>query len=131
MKKRWLETVTWGIVEETNRLLCIPNKAFHGSTRDGHGPTKSLWSAHYRNEMHLIEAIELCRRCHRLAPFCNYNGNTFTAIMRQQLATIQLPSDQIALLRSLAGHVIAGVATPEEEADLRKTIQQLFPNQQS
>ena len=126
MKQHWLGTVRWEIVEETNRLLCIPNQAFHGPTSDGYTPTKNLWLAHHKNEMRLIDAIELCRQCHRLAPFCNYNGNTFTAIMRQQLATIELPGDQIALLRSLAGHVIAGVATTEEETDLQKAIQQFF-----
>jgi hypothetical protein len=29
--------------------------------------------------MTLDEMVDFCRRCHRLAPFTNYNGNTFAA----------------------------------------------------
>jgi hypothetical protein len=65
--------------------------------------------------MRLEEAVELCRRCHRLAPFCFYNGNTFAAIIRDVVHALQLPPERAYIVRSLAGHIVAGVATSEEE----------------
>lgn len=127
MNRAWFTDIPWGVVVETNRLLCDPKGAFHGPTSDGFAPTRKLWEESHAEKMPLTEAIELCRKCHRLAPFCNYNGNTFVAIMREKISEIGLPSDQEELLRSLAGHVIAGTATPEEQALLLETIETSLP----
>jgi hypothetical protein len=54
-------------------------------------------------EMSLVEMVDLCRRCHRLAPFTNYNGNTFSAIARALIETLPLSSAPLAVARSLAG----------------------------
>ncbi len=69
--------------------------------------------------MGLHEMIETCRKCHRLAPFTNYNGNTFAAIARSLLDTLQLPAETAAVIRSLAGHIVAGVASDEETEAFR------------
>ena len=69
--------------------------------------------------MSLHEMIETCRKCHRLAPFTNYNGNTFAAIARSLLDTLQLPAETAAVIRSLAGHIVAGVASDEETEAFR------------
>lgn len=70
--------------------------------------------------MTLEKAVSLCRSCHRLAPFCLYNGNTFTAIIRDVIRSLNLPADQAVVVRSLAGHIVAGVASEEEEAAFRE-----------
>ncbi|WP_176159155.1 hypothetical protein [Prosthecobacter debontii] len=41
--------------------------------------------------MNLEDAINLCRRCHRLASFCFYNGNTFAAIARSLIQKPMCP----------------------------------------
>jgi len=64
--------------------------------------------------MNLDEAVDLCRRCHRLAPFCFYNGNTFSSIIALVMRKLDLPADQSQLVRSLAGHIVAGVASDVE-----------------
>jgi len=64
--------------------------------------------------MSLAQAVELCRRCHRIAPFCFYNGNTFASIILLVVKQLDLPSEQAYLIRSLAGHIVAGVASDEE-----------------
>lgn len=69
--------------------------------------------------MKLDEAVHLCRRCHKLAPFCFYNGNTFAAIIRDVINGLHLPSDKKYVVRSIAGHIVAGVATIEEETVFR------------
>lgn len=70
--------------------------------------------------MRLDEAADLCRRCHRMAPFCFYNGNTFASIIRLVVRKLDLSPDQAHIIRSLAGHIVAGVATDEEERAFRK-----------
>jgi hypothetical protein len=55
------------------------------------------------------EMVDLCRRCHRLASFTNYNGNTFSAIARAVIGGLEIPNDTAALARSLAGHIVAGM----------------------
>ena len=69
--------------------------------------------------------VDLCRRCHRLAPFTNYNGNTFSAIARALLETLEIPREKAALARSLAGHIVAGVASDEEIKAFRKFSESL------
>jgi uncharacterized surface protein with fasciclin (FAS1) repeats len=75
--------------------------------------------------MTLNEMVDLCRRCHRLAPFTNYNGNTFSAIARALIETLEIPKDSATLARSLAGHIVAGVASDEEVKAFRKFCESL------
>ena len=55
-------------------------------------------------------------------PFCFYNGNTFTAIIRDVITNLGLKEDETILLRSLAGHIVAGVASFEETEAFRKFL---------
>lgn len=116
MKRAWLQPFTWAVIVETNRQLCLPKGALHKPTSDGYEPTRQLWESLHPTDITLAEATDLCRRCHRLAPFCNFNGNTFVAVIRKVISTLPLPADQAAALRSLAGHTVAGTATCEEQA---------------
>ncbi|RPJ34020.1 MAG: hypothetical protein EHM17_08155 [Verrucomicrobiaceae bacterium] len=75
--------------------------------------------------MNLLDAIEACRKCHRLAPFTNFNGNTFAAIARILVKRLNLDFTQEHIARSLAGHIVAGVASEEEVAAFRKFCESL------
>jgi len=75
--------------------------------------------------MNLDDAVDLCRRCHRLAPFCFYNGNTFASIVTLVIKRLELPPEQAAVVRSLAGHIVAGVSSGEEEAAFREFCESL------
>jgi hypothetical protein len=110
----WLESFSWDIVTTLNRGLCEAKNALHKPTSDGHEDTKALWDSNHLKEMTLADAADLCRRCHRMAPFCFYNGNTFAAIMTLVVKRLALPADQAFIVRSLAGHIVSGVATNEE-----------------
>ncbi len=70
--------------------------------------------------MFLEEAVDFCRKCHRMVPFCLYNGNTFTAIIRDVVANLGLEPRRHVILRSLAGHIVAGVARDEETLAFRE-----------
>jgi hypothetical protein len=128
VKRAWLHSFTWLVIVETNRQLCQPKGALHKATSDGYEATRQLWESLHHTEMTLAEATDLCRRCHRLAPFCNFNGNTFVAVIRRVIAGVALPQEQAAALRSLAGHIVAGTATPEEQTAFAEILDRLAAN---
>jgi hypothetical protein len=112
--RAWLADYTWEVVTAQNAVLCAAKNALHKPTSDGHAETKTLWLLQHTQSMRLDEAVDLCRRCHRKAPFCFYNGNTFASIIALVIKRLTLPADEAFIARSLAGHIVAGVATEEE-----------------
>ena len=129
MKRAWLELIDWEFVTATNAALCQPKKALHKPTTDGHDRTRRLWEERYRREMFLDEAADLCRQCHRLAPFCNFNGNTFAAIVRSLVDTLKLQPDRAHIIRTIAGHIVAGTASEPELKDFARFSRSLTPAQ--
>jgi hypothetical protein len=119
-RRAWLAKYSWAFVTAQNAMLCAAKNALHKPTSDGHNATKALWESTHEQEMRLEEAVDLCRRCHRLAPFCFYNGNTFAAIIRDVVRSLALRPDKEVIVRSLAGHIVAGVATDAEEKAFRE-----------
>jgi hypothetical protein len=120
VKKPWLEQFDWEFVTATNAALCQPKRALHKPTSDGHDRTRQLWDKNHQREMFLDEAADLCRGCPRLAPFCNFNGNTFAAIARSLVDTLKLKADEAHIFRSLLGHVVAGTASEVEAREMRE-----------
>jgi len=125
MKRAWLAAYSWDFVTAQNAMLCAAKQALHQTTSDGHDSTRKLWEESHAREMTLEEAVDICRRCHRGAPFCFYNGNTFAAIIRDVIGQIGLPPVRAAVARSLAGHIVAGVARAEEELAFGKFCTEL------
>ena len=112
----WLQVVPWESVVSINQALCEARRALHKATSDGYAPTKELWEKSRAKKLSLTELLEICFQCHRLAPFCNYNGNTFVTIVKTLLDDVlkDLPPDKAHVLRSIAGHIVAGTATEIE-----------------
>jgi hypothetical protein len=125
MKRAWLAAYSWDFVTAQNAMLCAAKRALHRTTSDGHEATRKMWEECHSQEMTLGEAVDICRRCHRGAPFCFYNGNTFAAIIRDVVGQIGLPPAKAAIARSLAGHIVAGVARAEEEQAFDKFCSEL------
>ena len=119
MKRRWLKDWPWETVVTINAGLCKEKKALHQPTSDGYKPAQKLWETSRARELTVRETLDLCRRCHKLAPFCFYNGNTFAAIGRtifQELLR-KLPPLKAHNVRSIVGHYIAGTAGGDELAE--------------
>ncbi len=116
----WLEDVSWELVIWQNEQLCAARNAHHGPTSDGYEETRVLWEENYRKPFDLPGLADFGRRCHRLAPFTNYNGNTFSAIVRAIIEGADFSTPDQALARSLAGHIVAGVAEEGEVEAFRK-----------
>jgi hypothetical protein len=120
LNKYWLQVVPWETVVSINAALCDARNALHKPTSEGYAPAKDLWERNRLKQLPLRVLLQICFQCHRLAPFCNYNGNTFVTIARTLLndELNKLPADQAHILRSIAGHIVAGTATDIEEKQL-------------
>ena len=82
MKQRWLKDWPWNTVVAINAALCKEKRALHKPTSEGYKPAEKLWKESSKLELTLREVFDVCRQCHKLAPFCFYNGNTFVAVGR-------------------------------------------------
>lgn len=76
----WLALFDWEIVTAQDMVPCEAKSARHKPTSDGHAATKALWDSQHTAAMSLEEAVDLCRRGHRMAPFCFYNRNFFASL---------------------------------------------------
>ena len=125
--RAWLESFDWEFVTEVNRGFCMQKGALHKATSDGHDSARTLWEKSRSKKMSLPEALRICQHCHRLAPFCFYNGNTFAAIARDFIPEISssVSPVQAHILRSIAGHIVAGTATDIEAEQLDEILKAL------
>jgi hypothetical protein len=113
-----LSNYTWEFVESINIGLCEHAKAAVGRTSEGYTATKDLWDRR-KLQCSLLEALELAHQCHRLAPFLNYNGNSFVTVIKSAIdSQVKTSPIKLSTLRSMAGHFIAGTITPEEKQAL-------------
>lgn len=127
LTRTWLLPFDWDFVIEVNRGLCKQKNALHKPTSAGLLPARELWEKSQPRKLKLTEALDICQRCHRLAPFCFYNGNTFAAIARDFVAELNpsLAPDAAHILRSIAGHIVAGTATDIEKKQLDELLKEL------
>jgi len=124
--KPWLADFSWEAVTVINSQLCETKHALHKPTSDGHDTAQSLWKSYYRKAISLAEAVELCRECHRIAPFCFFNGNTFVAIIGIAIQKVKgLDVTERYVLQSIVGHIVAGTANAEEERQFRELLTKL------
>jgi hypothetical protein len=107
MTRPWLKDFPWESVVLINEALCQAKKALHKPTSEGYQPTKARWESKQAMSLTLEEAVGLCRECHRLAPFCFYNGNTFATIARTACEKISLPP-----LRPIFSAALLGILSP-------------------
>ncbi len=124
MKRCWLRDWPWQTVTSINAALCKEKKALHKATSDGYEPAQKLWEKSRERELTLRETLEICRKCHKLAPFCFYNGNTFAAIGRTMILDLleKMPPVKAHIFRSVVGHYIAGTVG---EAELDRSLKSL------
>ena len=101
-----------------NAGLCKQKNALHKPTSEVYKPAQKLWETSRERELSLRETLDICRQCHKLAPFCFYNGNTFAAIGRTMIQDLPRKMSPVKAhgFRSVVGHYIAGTAGAEELA---------------
>ena len=119
MNKAWLRDWPWETIIAINSGLCKEKNALHKPTSEGHDPARKLWEDSRKVKMPLRQALEICRQCHKLSPFCFYNGNTFVAVGRTMIQDVlrKLTPVKAHIFRSVVGHYIAGTAGEKELDD--------------
>jgi hypothetical protein len=120
LTRPWLAQVPWDLVRFQNASLCAAKNAVHKPNSEGYEVTRDLWESRHQESMSLMKAVDFCRQCHRMAPFCFFNGNTFAAIARNLIGNLVLGAPEAAAARSMVGHIVAGVASSEEIEAFRK-----------
>ena len=98
--RAWLADFSWTRIGELNQQLCEP--------------CRKQWSLRQGQEITFRELLEFLRECHRLSPFCFNNGNTFAAVAREIVIDLKFAPEDAAVLRSAAGHFVAGVLREDE-----------------
>jgi hypothetical protein len=131
LNREWLKPFDWDYVTQLNSMLCQQKNALHKPTSDGHEIARNLWESSRMKALSLEEALLVCHDCHRMGPFCFFNGNTFTAIARGFIKPLLEPlivcdSMQAAAFRSIVGHYVAGTEGLEElRAAIREALSAL------
>jgi hypothetical protein len=116
MNKLWLEGWPWETVVTINAGLCKEKNALHKPTSEGYESARSLWEKSRSTDLSLRQTLGICRQCHKLSPFCFYNGNTFAAIGRTIVQDVfhKMSPVKAQAVRSVVGHYIAGTAGEDE-----------------
>jgi hypothetical protein len=97
-----LAEATWDTIENINRGLCEHGRAAFSRNEEGYAKAKDLWN-NRQSQSSLLEVLELAHKCHRLAPFLNYNGNTFVSVVRTVIEhQPQISRIKLNAMRSLA-----------------------------
>jgi hypothetical protein len=123
-KKRWLEKFTWDIVVEMNRQACEAANAVHKLSPEGSEKARAIWEETIPKEQNFREVVEICRLCHRLAPFNYYNGSVFTGIARTLSDEIgkKISPTKAFMFRSAIGHYVAGVIGAQALDDIFRRV---------
>jgi hypothetical protein len=124
--KSFLASTSWSTIEEINSALCQTGGYQVGRTSDGYEPARELWEQSFRLPLTLLEAADLCRKCHTLGPFLFLNGNTFVSCARIALSSAwaDYSENRGRIIRAAVGHYIAGTITQRELVELTVTADQ-------
>jgi hypothetical protein len=116
--KPYLASTSWSDIEKINATLCQAGGYEPGSRADGYEAARALWEKSHNQPLTFLQAADLCRECHRLAPFQYLNGNTFASCARVALlpALEGLDHKQQAFSRAGLAHYIAGTIERDELA---------------
>lgn len=121
----WLAMFDWEVVTAQNAVLCQAKNALHKVTSEGHDATKALWNSRHKLPMTLEEAADLCRLCHRMAPFCFYNGNTFASVIRLVIKKLDCRPTRVWLFAVLPRTLWRGWQPPRSRRPFGRSVRGL------
>ena len=110
IEKQWLGSVPWDAVLSINQNQCQAQNTTHEPKAATFEAARQLWEKSVPQSMSLPEVLDVCRKCHALAPFVFNNGNTFAAVSKdlvEELAQF-LPGVEAQILRTTVSHYVAG-----------------------
>lgn len=107
----FLANWNWESVVSINQRACARGGAQHGVNSETKATCKAEWEQTHRKELSLEETIHFLQKCHRVAPFLFFNGNTFSFIARELIFALfaDLPTTRRRVAGSAVAHYVAGV----------------------
>ncbi|MEI6083830.1 MAG: hypothetical protein WCS70_05970 [Verrucomicrobiota bacterium] len=114
----------WQSVVLINRGACERGGAQHGLNSETAGACAAEWEGQRVRVATLGETFDFLKRCHRLAPFLFFNGNTFAAIGRELGRALfsDLPPARNREVTSAVAHYIAGVLDREAMVQIVESL---------
>ncbi len=111
LQKKWLNAVPWDSLVNINQVLCRDKQLEHGQNPKTYETTRLLWERNVSKTMTLKEILEICRKCHDLAPFTFNNGNTFSTVGKTLVEDLArcLPPVEAQIVRTTVGHYVVGL----------------------
>ena len=107
---QWLSNAPWDTVLSVNQALCQAQNTSHQPKEKASESARQIWEKAVPQHMSLEEVLDVCRRCHELAPFAFNNGNTFAAIGKTLVEDLlkALPPVEAQIVRTTVAHYIVG-----------------------
>lgn len=122
VQREWLVAVPWESVLEINKALCQAQQTEHTTNAKALSAAQQCWDAAVKKSMTLAEVLQVCRKCHDLAPFVFNNGNTFGSVAKtlieDWLKSMQPLEAQI--VRATVSHYVVGLVGKRELVDVLK-----------
>jgi len=114
----------WQSVVRINCGTCERGRAQHGLNSETATACAAEWETHRQRIHSLGETLDFLKRCHRLAPFLFFNGNTFAAIGRELTRALfsDLPPVRNREVTSAVAHYIAGVLDRDAMVEIVDTL---------
>jgi hypothetical protein len=120
-ERNWLAAVPWDTVVAIDRELCEKGEGTpYGVNPAGYNAARQLWDEASARSVSLREALDICSRVHKLAPFTFFNGNTMGVIIPLLLedVTKALPTVHAQIVRTTACHYLVGMVKLKELEDV-------------
>ena len=114
----------WQSVVRINHGACARGGAQHGLNSETSAACAAEWEEQRLRDATLGETFDFLKRCHRLAPFLFFNGNTFAAIGRELTRVLfsDLPAARNREVSSAVAHYIAGVLDREPMVEIIESL---------
>ena len=122
VQRQWLEAVPWESVVQINKTLCQAQQAQYTANAKGLSAAQQNWDAAVKKSMTLGDVLQICRKCHDLAPFVFNNGNTFGCVAKTLIEEWlkNLPPLEAQIVRATVSHYVVGLVGKRELADVLK-----------
>jgi hypothetical protein len=117
-EKKWLEPASWENVLSVYQTLCQGQKLDPFRTKSNFEKAQQHWENNTGKPLSLLQALEVCQKCHEMRPFVFHNGNVFATVSKQLVDgwAKTLPSVEAQILQTTIGHFVTGQVGRKELA---------------
>jgi hypothetical protein len=115
-ESKWFQPGSWESLLTENQTFCQGQKLDSKTCPKNFQKTRQLWESQYGRVMSLPKALDVCRKCHEMAPFIFNNGNTFSCFAKNLVTdwTKTITAVEAQMLRTTIGHYVTGQVSRKE-----------------